>query len=443
MKFVGLLFFFALSTQSYAQSKIGIIGGGGAGLAAAWLLENDAQVTLFEREDRLGGHGDTVFVPSSESGKDIPVDAGFEFFSDASAPYFIRYLKSLNVRIHPIPATFSFFRTDRDDSLVITPFHDGKIQWSSFSPYHFLRLLQMKYALTQGKKFASLKNPDPSVESFVNCLSYFATSSFKQNLLYPFLAAAWGVSLEEIKEFSAYDVMSTITQGMSSWSVKPPTLNEVEGGTSAYIDAVSRQVSKTEIYLNTEISEIIYDGHRYTVSVGNSKFYFDELVFATPANEAARLLTDVSEASEVRDLLTEIKYYPTRIGIHGNFSFMPQKKSDWSVVNVRYDGNRSAMTIYHASRSRDVILKSWLMPGEEEPKPLYSLRNYMHPTIDSTYFKVQRELESFQGQNHLWFAGVYTYGVNSHESAIRSAVRVAQHLAPGSVRLAELESGLE
>ena len=39
--------------------KIGIIGGA-AGLLAAWLLEDDYEVTLFERDDRLGGHAHTI-----------------------------------------------------------------------------------------------------------------------------------------------------------------------------------------------------------------------------------------------------------------------------------------------------------------------------------------------------------------------------------------------
>ena len=41
---------------------IGIIGGGAAGLASAWLLEHEHDVTLFEKDDRLGGHAHTVEI---------------------------------------------------------------------------------------------------------------------------------------------------------------------------------------------------------------------------------------------------------------------------------------------------------------------------------------------------------------------------------------------
>ena len=42
--------------------RIGIIGAGAAGLTASWLLSENHDVTLFEKQDRLGGHAHTVEV---------------------------------------------------------------------------------------------------------------------------------------------------------------------------------------------------------------------------------------------------------------------------------------------------------------------------------------------------------------------------------------------
>lgn len=42
--------------------KIGIIGGGAAGLVSAWLLEEHFEVILFEKLDRLGGHARTEYI---------------------------------------------------------------------------------------------------------------------------------------------------------------------------------------------------------------------------------------------------------------------------------------------------------------------------------------------------------------------------------------------
>src|ERR1700744_2805617 len=42
-----------------ARRKIAVIGGGVAGLTAAHVLQRGADVTLYEADDRLGGHADT------------------------------------------------------------------------------------------------------------------------------------------------------------------------------------------------------------------------------------------------------------------------------------------------------------------------------------------------------------------------------------------------
>jgi predicted NAD/FAD-binding protein len=42
--------------------RVAVIGAGAAGLTAAWLLRRHYRVTLFEREEHLGGHAWTVDV---------------------------------------------------------------------------------------------------------------------------------------------------------------------------------------------------------------------------------------------------------------------------------------------------------------------------------------------------------------------------------------------
>ncbi|HLY27469.1 MAG TPA: FAD-dependent oxidoreductase [Aggregatilineales bacterium] len=45
--------------------NIGIIGAGAAGLTSAWLLNDELEVVVFEREDRLGGHAHTIKVKAT------------------------------------------------------------------------------------------------------------------------------------------------------------------------------------------------------------------------------------------------------------------------------------------------------------------------------------------------------------------------------------------
>ena len=55
--------------------RIAVIGSGIAGFGAAWLLSSRYSVTVYEANDRLGGHSNTVNV--DYDGQKISVDTGF------------------------------------------------------------------------------------------------------------------------------------------------------------------------------------------------------------------------------------------------------------------------------------------------------------------------------------------------------------------------------
>ncbi|MBA3399647.1 MAG: FAD-dependent oxidoreductase, partial [Acidimicrobiia bacterium] len=48
------------------QRRIAVIGSGVSGLTAAYVLQRGGQVTLFEADDRLGGHAHTHDVAASD-----------------------------------------------------------------------------------------------------------------------------------------------------------------------------------------------------------------------------------------------------------------------------------------------------------------------------------------------------------------------------------------
>lgn len=58
-----------------SKKKVAIIGAGVTGLTAAWLLHQKYDVSLFEKNDYLGGHTNTIRV--TEGNSQISVDTGF------------------------------------------------------------------------------------------------------------------------------------------------------------------------------------------------------------------------------------------------------------------------------------------------------------------------------------------------------------------------------
>lgn len=85
--------------------KIAIIGGGISGLVAGYRLHRAHDITLFEANDYIGGHTNTVDV--SIDNRDYAIDTGFIVFNDRTYPNFIRLLSELNVESQPTKMSFS------------------------------------------------------------------------------------------------------------------------------------------------------------------------------------------------------------------------------------------------------------------------------------------------------------------------------------------------
>ena len=62
------------------MKNIAVIGAGISGLAAAYFLSRRHRVQLFEKEARLGGHTNTVLIPTPHG--TVPLDTGFLVHND-------------------------------------------------------------------------------------------------------------------------------------------------------------------------------------------------------------------------------------------------------------------------------------------------------------------------------------------------------------------------
>ena len=75
--------------------RIAVIGSGISGLGCAHTLRQDAHISLYEAEPRLGGHTNTVDV--TLDGMTYPVDTGFLVLNERTYPNLIRLLAELDV----------------------------------------------------------------------------------------------------------------------------------------------------------------------------------------------------------------------------------------------------------------------------------------------------------------------------------------------------------
>ena len=75
--------------------RIAVIGSGISGLASAYLLHPYADVHIFERDGRVGGHSHTV--DADFNGVKVPVDTGFIVFNPLNYPNLVSMFERLDV----------------------------------------------------------------------------------------------------------------------------------------------------------------------------------------------------------------------------------------------------------------------------------------------------------------------------------------------------------
>ena len=87
------------------MQRLAIIGSGIAGMGAAYLLRNHYDVTVFEKDSRIGGHTNTIEV--EEDGKELRIDTGFMVYNEATYPNLTRLFRDLGVTNKPTDMSFS------------------------------------------------------------------------------------------------------------------------------------------------------------------------------------------------------------------------------------------------------------------------------------------------------------------------------------------------
>ena len=75
--------------------RIAIIGSGISGLLTARLLATDHDIQVFEANNYVGGHTNTVSFEAF--GRQYAADTGFMVFNDRTYPNFVRLLQKLDV----------------------------------------------------------------------------------------------------------------------------------------------------------------------------------------------------------------------------------------------------------------------------------------------------------------------------------------------------------
>ena len=411
--------------------RVGVVGGGAAGLTTAWLLEREHDVTVFEREARLGGHAHTVEI--EVDGQRLGIDAGFQFFAPgATYATFNRLLDLLGVARESYAASLTVYDERRNRPVAMPPFRAGAPILSSFRPATLRTLIRFRAFLDDLPAFLARHDMSVTVAEYLERARL--PKAFVDGFLLPLLSSFWCVELAEFRGFAAHNALYYLGANANS-GLRAPVQSEIPGGMRVYIDALARDLTRTRIRLDSEIQGVTRRGELFDVEQQDGEVHtFDRLVLACNPRRAAALIDGLTGHEAERGQLRRIETFDTKIAIHGDRRLMPRDEASWSVVNARWDGAHSSLTVWDPRRGLPVF-KSWITSDTDLPDPLYAVAAYEHGMITPAYFDAQSRLKSLNGRDGLWLAGLSMHDVDSHESAVRSAVAVARSLAPDSWRL--------
>lgn len=418
--------------------EIGIIGGGVAGLTAAWLLDHHHRVVLFEKSERLGGHARTE--PVRRAGVDVPVDVAAQYFTPGMYPLFVRLLRLLGVRSRPTPTSTTIFAPGRAEPLLpaLPPDIEHWRQWPRLArPAALLRLAQLGRAIHASGRLMQGDDWSLTVEQFAREVRL--DPAFTREVLHPFLTIFCGPLVEGIEGVSARAALLYPHMQRPTLPREQRQPFEVCGGMQSYFEPLASRLRQAVIWRGKPVRGIERDGAKLVVvDHEGARASFDQLVLAVPAWDAAPLLDGLADAGQLRETLARFRSMPTASHIHSDREQMPRRRADWCFINQRVERPACKLIMWIGKRRGDDLFKTLTDEAAPEPRHLHGRHAFRHPIMGPDYFRAQADLALLQGQGGLWTVGSYTTGFEMHESGLLSAVRVAERICPESENLATL-----
>lgn len=412
--------------------KIGIIGAGVAGLTAAYLLSEKYNITLIERNKRLGGHTNTISV--KENGKEIGVDTGFIVLNDRNYTNFKKLLSKLKVKIRNTDMSFSYYDESDGFNYAGTGISGYFAQKKNlFSPKHYRFLLNVK---KYSKKAANDVSNNVLIDETLG--EYLIRNNFPKDIIDKFIipmgAAVWSGSRNEISNFPVKMFLKFFDNHGILDLNNAPQWHTVDGGSYTYVRRILDQF-KGKIIEGNGAKSIQRTEEKVEVTLeNNEKLLFDKVVCATHANQTYHMIKDISV--EEKRILEPWEYSKNKTILHTDISLMPPTKSAWACWNYvknkdSKDGDEVSVTYYMNRLQGLKTEKDYLVtlnPTKIIPKnKIIYETEYTHPKYTHSSLSTQKNIEKVNGLNQLYFCGSYCrYGF--HEDAVISAVNVAKKL---------------
>ncbi len=406
-----------------------IIGSGISGLTAAYLLSKKHKVTVFEKNDCIGGHTATVDI--EKSGQKFAIDTGFIVFNDRTYPHFLALLDEIGIGKIPTEMSFSVHNCqtgmEYNGHNVDTLFAQRR---NIFKPRFWLLV---KEILRFNKLCKSIYQQDKYIDGLT--LGAFLTDHnfsdfFAEHYILPMGAAIWSSSLAQMEHFEfKFFVKFFHNHGLLNIADRPQWY-VIPKGSRSYLTPLCAPF-KDNINVNTNISSITRSGDKVHLHFTDTASQtFDEVVIACHSDQALALLGDASQAEN--SVLSAMPYSANTVVLHTDEKLLPKRKKAWASWNYQLSRDRTKaasvtynMNILQGIESEHTFCVTLNQKDDIDPKAILREFTYHHPVFSTDSIKAQQQRDIICGVNHTHFAGAYWHS-GFHEDGVRSAVEVAE-----------------
>jgi predicted NAD/FAD-binding protein len=426
------------------RHRVAIIGAGAGGVAAAYFLAGTLDVDLFEARSKIGGHCDSHVI--AYRGQRVIVDLGAQFFHPDTHPVYVTLLEELGLYDPAHPDADETL--EAPGSLCIFPTAGGPPVFSSSHPFSTLqRSLEFaKYAELARDAVLSNMSWETTVDAWIRSLA--VSQSFKNDIAYPWTTALIGCPRADALRASARSILQTFALEFSANIAQGATTYNSKIGLQGNLQRLLDRSPPVRVHLSTATRALTRTRAGWFVETragqhGPYRF----VVLNAPPHVGRQLLRPLHAFADLTALLNVYRYFDSRLLIHTDPVYVDRDRSNWAAYNAGVDGRQCEGSVWYGALHHKLpsggtidVFKSWAERRRADPKHILLERRFKHPLIGRPTIRAARALHRLQGRHGLYFSGQYTTGFDSQESAVYSAMKVAESLAPASQTLRSLKA---
>ena len=408
--------------------EIAIIGSGISGLTASYLLNKKHNITLFEKNDYLGGHTHTHDINIGE--KNFSVDSGFIVYNEKTYPNFIKLLDILNVERQKTTMGFSIKSEVKNLEYAGNSIKSVFAQKRNYFRPSFLRMLIDIIRFNKKAKADLFMSSQVTLGQYLDQNSY--SKSFINHYIIPMGAAIWSTTAKLMMDMPAlFFIRFFSNHGLLQIKDRPGWW-VIKNGSKEYVEKLI-ETFQERIRMKSEIKTIKRLAGKIIITHAGSheEETFDAVVIATHSNQALELLADATEKEQT--ILGAIPYQTNSALLHTDTSILPKRKLAWSSWNyyLDQDEHKPVMLTYNMNilqrlDSDETFCVTLNSNDLIDQNKIIKELNYEHPLFTSESIKAQARKNEISGVNNTYYCGAY-WRNGFHEDGVVSALDVCKN----------------